>query len=93
MNQKLPNISSSMSMSERIIVTKAIEAKKAREAAKKAKEFIKSKSASRPAFCPENSPTVRRDNPEFREFSLWKVILQEVRQNRDAIEKHRPYFL
>ena len=73
------------------IVNKAIEARRAREAAKKAKELIKGKSQQTQASCPANWPTARRATRNFGRFTLSRAIPQAAPQSRAETEKRRPY--
>ena len=70
MNQKLPEYFEMNENVGRIIVTKAIEARKAREAAKKAKEFIKSKSGLETGVLPGKLADCQENNPEFSEIFI-----------------------
>jgi DNA gyrase subunit B len=69
-NQKLPEYFEINEDVAKAIVSKAIDAKKAREAAKKAKELIKSKSALEGGILPGKLADCQESNPEFREIFI-----------------------
>ncbi|MGD0228982.1 MAG: DNA topoisomerase (ATP-hydrolyzing) subunit B [Syntrophorhabdales bacterium] len=70
MNQKLAEYFEMNEDVAKVIVGKAIDAKRAREAAKKAKELIKSKSAIEAGILPGKLADCQEANPEFREIYI-----------------------
>ncbi len=70
MNQKLTEYFNLNEHAARAIVNKAIDAKKAREAAKKAKELIKSKSAMETGILPGKLADCQERSPDFRELYI-----------------------
>jgi DNA gyrase subunit B len=69
-NQKLSEYFETNEDVAKVIVNKAIDARKAREAAKKAKELIKSKSALEGGILPGKLADCQESNPEFRELFI-----------------------
>jgi len=70
LNQKLPEYFEMNEDVAKVIVGKAIDARKAREAAKKAKELIKSKSAIEAGILPGKLADCQENNPDFRELFI-----------------------
>jgi DNA gyrase subunit B len=70
MNQKLPEYFEINEDVAKVIVLKAIDARKAREAAKKAKELIKSKSVLETGILPGKLADCQESNPDFRELFI-----------------------
>jgi DNA gyrase subunit B len=70
MNQKLPEYFEINEDVAKTIVLKAIDARKAREAAKKAKELIKSKSVLDTGILPGKLADCQESNPDFRELFI-----------------------
>jgi DNA gyrase subunit B len=70
MNQKLPEYFEINEGVAKIIVSKAIDARKAREAAKKAKELIKSKSGLEGGILPGKLADCQESNPDFTELFI-----------------------
>ncbi len=70
MNQKLAEYIEMNEDVAKIIVNKAIDAKKAREAAKKAKELIKNKSLLESSVLPGKLADCQESDPEFRELYI-----------------------
>ncbi len=69
MNQELAEYFEMHESIAKAIISKAIDAKRAREAAKKAKELIKSKSAFETGILPGKLADCQESDPEFREFT------------------------
>ncbi|MGA3173092.1 MAG: DNA topoisomerase (ATP-hydrolyzing) subunit B [Syntrophorhabdales bacterium] len=70
MNQKLPEYFEMNEGVAKVIVSKAVDAKRAREAAKKAKELIKSKSAFEAGILPGKLADCQESDPQFRELYI-----------------------
>jgi DNA gyrase subunit B len=70
MNQKLPEYFEINEGVAKIIVSKAVDARKAREAAKKAKELIKSKSGLEGGILPGKLADCQESNPDFTELFI-----------------------
>ena len=70
MNQELAEYFEMNEGVAKVIVGKAVDAKKAREAAKKAKELIKSKSAFETGILPGKLADCQESDPEFRELYI-----------------------
>ena len=70
MNQKLAEYFDLNENVAKTIVNKAIDAKRAREAAKKAKELIKSKSAAETGILPGKLADCQETSPDFRELYI-----------------------
>jgi DNA gyrase subunit B len=70
LNQKLPEYFEMNESVAKIIVSKAVDARKAREAAKKAKELIKSKSVLDAGVLPGKLADCQESNPDFRELFI-----------------------
>jgi DNA gyrase subunit B len=70
LNQKLPEYFEINEGVAKTIVNKAIDARKAREAAKKAKELIKSKSTLETGILPGKLADCQESNPDFRELFI-----------------------
>jgi DNA gyrase subunit B len=70
MNQRLAEYFEMHEDVAKVIVNKALDAKKAREAAKKAKELIKSKSVIEAGILPGKLADCQETNPEFRELYI-----------------------
>ncbi len=70
LNQKLPEYFEINEDIAKVIVSKAIDARRAREAAKKAKELIKSKSVLEAGILPGKLADCQESNPDFRELFL-----------------------
>jgi DNA gyrase subunit B len=70
MNQKLTEYFNLNENVAKAIVNKAIDAKRAREAAKKAKDFIKSKSAVETGILPGKLADCQERSPDFRELYI-----------------------
>jgi DNA gyrase subunit B len=70
MNQKLAEYFEMNEDTAKVIVLKALEAKRAREAAKKAKELVKSKSLLDTGILPGKLADCQESNPELRELYL-----------------------
>jgi DNA gyrase subunit B len=70
LNQKLPEYFEMNESIAKVIVSKAVDARKAREAAKKAKELIKSKSVLDAGVLPGKLADCQESNPEFREIFI-----------------------
>ncbi len=90
MNQKLAEYFELNEDVAKAIVSKAIDARRAREAAKKAKELIKSRAPRRQAYCLESWPIARRQAPISGSFSSWRAIPRAVPPNRGATGRRRP---
>lgn len=69
-NQKLPECFEINEDVAKAIISKAIDARKAREAAKKAKELIKSKSALEGGILPGKLADCQESNPDLRELFI-----------------------
>jgi DNA gyrase subunit B len=70
MNQQLAEYFEMNEGVAKVIIGKAIDAKRAREAAKKAKELIKSKSAFEAGILPGKLADCQESDPEFRELYI-----------------------
>ncbi len=70
MNQKLAEYFELNENAAKAIVNKAIDAKRAREAAKKAKELIKSKNATETGILPGKLADCQETSPDFRELYI-----------------------
>ncbi len=70
LNQKLPEYFEMNEDVAKVIVSKAIDARKAREAAKKAKELIKSKSIFEAGILPGKLADCQESNPDLRELFI-----------------------
>lgn len=70
MNQKLAEYFEMNEAVAKVIINKAIDARKAREAAKKAKELIKSKSLIEAGVLPGKLADCQESNPDFRELFI-----------------------
>ena len=70
LNQKLPEYFEMNEDVAKVIVGKAIDARKAREAAKKAKELIKSKSMFEAGILPGKLADCQESNPDLRELFI-----------------------
>jgi DNA gyrase subunit B len=70
MNQKLPEYFDANEDVAKIIVGKAVDAKKAREAAKKAKELIKAKNGLETGILPGKLADCQERNPDLREIFI-----------------------
>ena len=70
MNQKLAEYFEMNEDVAKVIVNKAIDARKAREAAKKAKELIKNKSVIEAGILPGKLADCQETNPDFRELYI-----------------------
>ena len=70
MNQQLAEYFEMNEDVAKVIIGKAIDAKRAREAAKKAKELIKSKSAFETGILPGKLADCQESDPEFRELYI-----------------------
>jgi len=70
LNQKLPEYFEMNEDVAKVIVSKAIDARKAREAAKKAKELIKSKSVLEAGILPGKLADCQESNPDLRELFI-----------------------
>ncbi len=70
MNQKLAEYFDVNENAAKAIVNKAIDAKRAREAAKKARELIKSKSAGETGILPGKLADCQERSPDFRELYI-----------------------
>ena len=70
LNQKLPEYFEMNEDVAKVIVSKAIDARKAREAAKKAKELIKSKSIFEAGILPGKLADCQENNPDLRELFI-----------------------
>ena len=72
------------------IFEKATQAARARAAAKKARELVRRKSASRPAGCPASWPDCREKDPTVLRSSSSRVILQAARPRWAVTRPFRP---
>ena len=70
LNQKLPEYFEMNEDVAKVIVSKAVDARKAREAAKKAKELIKSKSMFEAGILPGKLADCQESNPDLRELFI-----------------------
>ena len=70
LNQKLPEYFEMNEDVAKVIVSKAVDARKAREAAKKAKELIKSKSSLEAGILPGKLADCQESNPDLRELFI-----------------------
>ncbi len=70
LNQKLPEYFEMNEDVAKVIVSKAVDARKAREAAKKAKELIKSKSIFEAGILPGKLADCQENNPDLRELFI-----------------------
>ncbi len=70
LNQKLPEYFEMNEDVAKVIVSKAVDARKAREAAKKAKELIKSKSIFEAGILPGKLADCQESNPDLRELFI-----------------------
>ena len=74
----------------RLIIDKAVDAARARDAARRAKELVRRKGALRTIPCPASWPTARARTPRNPNCSSWKVTPQAAPPSRAATRATRP---